>query len=198
MGPHQSAPRFASVSAAARLLPVLALIALGGGVFGACSGQAGRDGTGQAAQQGAGGVTVESSAGTGSSMDSMPTMKADVAALAARNEAWADRPAFTRVSAATEEAYAYAMQAPQILQWMPCYCGCGGMGHGSNLDCYLKPTPGEVVFEEHASYCDICVQITLRTKQLIAQGASLGDARAAIDSEFAGSVPGTPTEVPPA
>jgi hypothetical protein len=102
------------------------------------------------------------------------------------------------VSPATEAAYAYALHNPHVVRWFPCYCGCGGMGHRSNLDCYFKPSAdGSIVFEEHASYCDICVDITLRAGELIAGGMSLHDARAAIDAEFAGSVPGTPTELPP-
>lgn len=113
-------------------------------------------------------------------------------------DAWAHRPAFTKVTAMTEEAYAYALSHPQIVQWMPCYCGCGAMGHRSNLDCYFKPSSdGQITFEEHASYCDVCVQITLKTKELMAQGASVHGARQAIDALFGGTAPGTPTEVPP-
>jgi hypothetical protein len=114
--------------------------------------------------------------------------------------AWAARPAFTKVDPMTEEAYAYALYHPQVVQWMPCYCGCGGMGHRSNLDCYLKPAiPGKpTTFEEHASYCDICVKTTLLTKKLIAEGRSLREIRAAVDQTFSGAAPGTPTDLPPA
>ncbi len=34
----------------------------------------------------------------------------------------------SRQDGSTEETYAYAMSNPQIIKWMPCYCGCGGMG----------------------------------------------------------------------
>jgi hypothetical protein len=89
------------------------------------------------------------------------------------------------------------MEHPLVLQWMPCYCGCGGIGHGSNLDCYFEPSAGgTIVFEEHASYCAICVDITLRTKQLANSGATLASIRAAIDAEFGGAGPGTDTERP--
>ena len=116
------------------------------------------------------------------------------------SEAWAARPAYVRQDGATEEAYAYAMSNPQIIKWMPCYCGCGEMGHRSNLDCFLKPgTPGaRTVFDEHASYCDICVETTLLAKKMHAEGSSLRDIRAAVDQAFGGSVPGTPTDLPPA
>lgn len=132
----------------------------------------------------------------------MPTAGAGMAQDAAAGLAaiWAARPAFVNTSAETEEAYAYAFHNPQIVQWMPCYCGCARMDHRSNLDCYLKGgVPGQgAQFEEHASYCDICVKITLETKQLIAQGKSLREVRQAVDEAFGGQVAGTPTQLPPA
>jgi hypothetical protein len=122
---------------------------------------------------------------------SMPAMHGAQAA------AWDARPAYTHVSQRTEEAYLYAMQHPLVVQWMPCYCGCGGLGHRSNLDCYFEPNAGgTIVFEEHASYCDICVDITLRAKQLAGSGATLASIRDAIDAEFGGAGPGTDTARP--
>jgi len=119
--------------------------------------------------------------------------------MAGASVAWTGRPAYVRANAATEEAYAFAIQHPQIVGWMPCFCGCEAMDHGSNLDCYFKPgQPGDKpVFEEHASFCDICVDITLKTKQLDAQGKSLREIRQIIDQTFGGSAPGTRTAQPP-
>lgn len=116
--------------------------------------------------------------------------------------AWANRPAFVRSNGRTEEAYAYAAAHPEVLQWIPCYCGCAGMGHRSNLDCFFKPTSGDLArlqFEEHASGCQVCVDEALMAKQLTAQGQSLRAVRAAIDQAFGGgAAPGTSTELPPA
>jgi hypothetical protein len=137
----------------------------------------------------------------GGSTGAMPTMDAPQAKADAVEAAWAARPEYVRSSAATEEAYAYALTHPQIMRWMPCYCGCGAMDHGSNLDCYFKhgAVGSAVAYEEHASYCDICVQITLRVKQLSAAGQSLSQIRQAIDQTFGGSgAPGTDTPLPPA
>jgi Protein of unknown function with PCYCGC motif len=117
----------------------------------------------------------------------------------AREAAWAARPVFARSDARTEEAYAFALAHPNVLKWIPCYCGCGGMGHTSNLDCYFRRTAGlsSLDFEEHASYCQICVDETLMVKQLLADGHTLRDIRDAIDARFADSGPGTSTELPP-
>ncbi|HEY8134424.1 MAG TPA: PCYCGC motif-containing (lipo)protein [Candidatus Limnocylindrales bacterium] len=136
----------------------------------------------------------------GGSHATSPTNQAEPSMAAmdtAHAAAWAARPGYTQVSQRTEEAYQYAMEHPLIVQWMPCYCGCGGIGHGSNLDCYFEPSAGgTIVFEEHASYCEICVDITLRTKQLANSGATLASIRTAIDAEFGGAGPGTDTERP--
>ena len=183
------------------LLPIVVLVLVGGGAFAACSDRHAM-GTDQANASPAGAAMAPGTT-AGAAMAPETTagaVSADAmdAAPAGANDAWAHRPAFTGVSAAAEAAYHYAVYHPQVVQWMPCYCGCAAMDHRSNLDCYVKPTSdGRITFEEHASYCDLCVQITLKTKELIAQGASLGGARAAIDALFAGDVPGTPTEVPP-
>ncbi|NIM50956.1 MAG: hypothetical protein GTN78_24470 [Gemmatimonadales bacterium] len=50
------------------------------------------------------------------------------------------------------EAYRFAIANPEALNTIPCYCGCGGMGHTSNLDCYVKEfrADGSIVFDNHA------------------------------------------------
>jgi len=113
---------------------------------------------------------------------------------------WAARPAYTKTNQRTESAYAYAMRSWNVIQWMPCYCGCDAMGHGSNLDCYFKPmTRGSsrLTFEEHASFCDICVDITLTARKLAGEGKSLREIRQAVDRTYGSSGPGTTTALPP-
>ena len=36
------------------------------------------------------------------------------------------------------ESYQYAVSNPEELAKYPCYCGCGNMGHTSNLSCYIQ------------------------------------------------------------
>ena len=137
---------------------------------------------------------------TTSRATAMPAMAEEATSAAVVKLVWDARPAFVSTSADVEEAYAYALEHPQIVQWMPCYCGCEAMGHGSNLDCYFKAgvVSDRAQFEEHASFCDICVQITLKTKELRAQGRSLSEIRQIVDQTFGGSgAPGTLTAQPP-
>lgn len=34
-------------------------------------------------------------------------------------------------------AYAVARSAPELLEKMPCYCGCFSTGHSNNYDCFV-------------------------------------------------------------
>lgn len=48
-------------------------------------------------------------------------------------------------------AYAFAARHADVLQFVPCYCGCEQHGHRSNLDCYIRDREaGEPVWDDHA------------------------------------------------
>jgi hypothetical protein len=51
-----------------------------------------------------------------------------------------------------QEAYRFAIANPEVLSKLPCYCGCGSMGHESNLDCFIEEfnADGSIVFDDHA------------------------------------------------
>ncbi len=51
-----------------------------------------------------------------------------------------------------QDSYRFALANPDLLQQIPCYCGCGGVGHTSNYACYtgaIQPD-GSVKFDYHA------------------------------------------------
>ena len=115
--------------------------------------------------------------------------------------AWAARPDYvTALPADWQGAYAFALARPDVLQWLPCYCGCGRMGHGSNLDCFFQRRADTETFtyEEHASFCAVCVETANLAQQLLQEGTPMGEIRAAVDARFGGSgAPGTDTALPP-
>jgi len=114
--------------------------------------------------------------------------------------AWNARPAFVEaLSADGRSAYAFAFARPDVLQWLLCYCGCGGMGHRSNLDCFFqRRETGAFAFEKHGSFCDICVKTANLASQMILDGKTMGQIRAAVDATFGGgAAPGTDTALPP-
>lgn len=51
------------------------------------------------------------------------------------------------------EAYRFALARPDVLQYLPCYCGCASLGHTSNLSCFIRPSVSgrEVTLESHGA-----------------------------------------------
>ena len=96
------------------------------------------------------------------------------------------------------EAYTYAAKNPDELMNYPCYCGCGAMGHTSNLSCYISETAadGTVTFDNHAVGCGLCVDITQDVMRLRAEGQSPREVRAYIDAQYSAFGPGTDTPLP--
>ncbi len=71
--------------------------------------------------------------------------------------------------------YQAAGKATDILQWMPCYCGCGeSAGHVSNLNCFIQKEneDGSVVWDDHGTRCGVCLQIAVQSIKMT-QEASL-------------------------
>jgi len=116
-------------------------------------------------------------------------------------DAWDARPAYvTALPPEWQAAYAYALARPDVLQWLPCYCGCVAMDHRSNLDCFFRgrEVAGSFTYEEHASYCDVCVDTANLASRMLQSGSDIGAVRAAVDATFGDLAPGTDTPMPPA
>jgi hypothetical protein len=96
--------------------------------------------------------------------------------------------------------YDFAAQHPEVLRYVPCFCGCGmEAGHKSNEACFVarRDARGNVVaWDTHGFGCTICVDVAREAMQLHASGASVSAIRAAIDRKWAPSHPGTSTATP--
>lgn len=86
-----------------------------------------------------------------------------------------------------QEAYQFNVANPGIMKDIPCYCGCGNIGHTSNYDCYVSDVDasGKTSFDNHALGCSICVDITRDVTRILQDGKSPQDARAYVDSTYA-------------
>ncbi len=96
--------------------------------------------------------------------------------------------------------YEFAVKHPEVLMFIPCYCGCGSsVEHNSNLDCFIKGVDSEknIVFSDHARNCAICQVIASETERLFKEGSPLKDIRAYIDETYGQNGPGTDTPLPP-
>ena len=87
---------------------------------------------------------------------------------------------------AVQEAYQFNTANPDIMQDIPCYCGCGDIGHTSNYDCYVSAVDasGKITFDNHALGCSICVDITQDVMRMLRDGKTPQDARAYIDATY--------------
>lgn len=85
-----------------------------------------------------------------------------------------------------QEAYQFAAANPDVMKNIPCYCGCGDIGHTSNYDCYVSnvDASGKITFDNHALGCSICVDITQDVMRMLRDGKSPQDARAYIDATY--------------
>ena len=98
--------------------------------------------------------------------------------------------------------YDFAAQHPEVLKYVPCYCGCGEQGHKANESCFVakRDAKGNVLeWDEHGFGCTICVDVARESMQLYNSGADTASIRAAIERRWApGNAAGrTPTPAPP-
>lgn len=92
----------------------------------------------------------------------------------------------TSLPVTVETAYRFVAANPDLMQNIPCYCGCGGIGHTSNYSCYVTEVDsrGAIHFDGHALGCSICVDITLDAIRLLKQGKSVPEIRAFVDATY--------------
>jgi hypothetical protein len=99
-------------------------------------------------------------------------------------------------------AYRFAAEHPEILSYVPCFCGCERGGHKANEDCFVaaRNSDGDVTqWEPHGLDCAVCLDVANEARQMYSSGASVRDIRAAIEQKWAGHAPShTPTPRPPA
>ena len=98
--------------------------------------------------------------------------------------------------------YDFAAQHPEILAYVPCYCGCGADGHKHNESCFVarRDQKGNVTeWDTHGFGCTICIDVAREAMQLYSSGADVVSIRAAIEKKWTpGNAAGkTPTPFPP-
>ncbi len=113
----------------------------------------------------------------GASASTTQVQMADMSALPAQMQS---------APARVREAYQFAVANPEPLKNVPCYCGCGAMGHTSNYSCFIKSDDGQgkIVFDQHALGCSLCVDIAQDVLRLTKEGKSPGDIHSYITSVY--------------
>jgi Protein of unknown function with PCYCGC motif len=99
-----------------------------------------------------------------------------------------------------QQVYEFAARHPEVLQYVPCYCGCERLGHNGNHDCFVKSraATGRVTeWESHGMGCAICLDVGRDAMTLFNAGNSVTQIRAAIDKKYGTYFPSsTPTPRP--
>lgn len=88
--------------------------------------------------------------------------------------------------ATVRTAYQFAAANPDVMKSIPCYCGCGSIGHTSNYSCYVSGVDqtGQISFDNHALGCSLCVNITQDTMRLLRDGKTVPEIRSYVDTTY--------------
>ena len=86
-----------------------------------------------------------------------------------------------------QTAYQFAAANPDVMKGIPCYCGCGNIGHTSNYSCYVQNSDanGNLTFDNHALGCSLCVTITQDAMRLLKEGKTVPQIKAYVDATYA-------------
>jgi hypothetical protein len=116
-------------------------------------------------------------------------------------------PALPRVSfepprsmAVVQQVYEFAARHPEVLQYVPCYCGCERVGHTANHSCFVKSraADGRVIeWDTHGIGCAVCIDVARDAMALFNSGVKPVGIREAIDKKYGSYFPSsTPTPRP--
>lgn len=96
--------------------------------------------------------------------------------------------------------YAAAPKFKDLLESMPCYCGCGdSAGHKNNYDCFVAENKedGKIVWDDHGTKCGTCLEIAAVSMSESADGKNPLEIRKMIDEKYKeGYAKPTPTPMP--
>lgn len=82
-------------------------------------------------------------------------------------------------------AYRFAAANPDVLEQIPCFCGCGVIGHTSVRSCFVKHGAQKPVeYDPHGAGCSICVDIVLDALRLTEEGQDVAAVREYINRVY--------------
>lgn len=100
-----------------------------------------------------------------------------------------------------QQVYEFAARHPEVLGYIPCFCGCESVGHKANHDCFVKSRAanGRIVeWDTHGMGCAVCLDVGRKSMTMFNQGMSVSAIRAAIEREYGPHFRSrTPTPQPP-
>ena len=98
-----------------------------------------------------------------------------------------------------KDAHIFTADHPEVASYIPCYCGCGNMGHKNNADCFVeaRDKEGKVTsWVPHGAACAVCIDIAVESMRMRNSGASVAAIRKQIEGEYRPHYPTTETQTP--
>lgn len=96
--------------------------------------------------------------------------------------------------------YSAAAQHQEVLEQIPCYCGCGtSAGHRSSYQCFVHEVneDGSIEWDDHGTRCGVCLEIAATSVIEYSKGKSVKEIRDLIDESYKeGYATPTPTPMP--
>ncbi|WP_394231346.1 PCYCGC motif-containing (lipo)protein [Niallia oryzisoli] len=83
--------------------------------------------------------------------------------------------------------YMAAAQNKELLEQIPCYCGCGDSVHHKNsYNCFVHENKedGTVVWDDHGTKCGVCLDIAAQSVVDYQNGKTIKEIRAKIDDTY--------------
>lgn len=82
--------------------------------------------------------------------------------------------------------YQVAAQNEELLQYIPCYCGCAeSANHESNLHCFISESSKKaVVWDDHSTRCGLCLETAAESILMKREGKTVEEIRNYIDEKY--------------
>ena len=95
-----------------------------------------------------------------------------------------------------EEAYALAAKHPDLLDRIPCFCGCEAHGHKAVTSCFVRnrdKSGAVAAWDYHGADCALCVDVVRAAVEMQTKGRSLTEIRAVLETRYKHTGKITPT-----
>jgi len=83
--------------------------------------------------------------------------------------------------------YQAVAEHKELLEHVPCYCGCNdSVGHEHNYHCFIheNKADGQVVWDDHATRCQVCLDIAVESVIEYENGKSINEIQDMIDEKY--------------
>ena len=83
--------------------------------------------------------------------------------------------------------YEFAARHPEVMKYVPCFCGCERGGHQDNHDCFVAqrgPDNRVTAWDTHAIGCQVCIDVANDAMQMHNSGAAVSAIRDAVDKKY--------------